>query len=127
MTAIEVRRGDVVLVAFPFVSVGGAERKRRPAVVVQSDRHNRRRAAVILAAITGSQKRRELGSKVPVALDSTEGHLAGLRTDSVIDCQTLITLPRTEIVARLGSLPPEVLARLDRALENALGLPGHRG
>ena len=124
MTVTEVRRGDVVLVAFPFVGEGGAGRKRRPAVVIQSDRYNRRRAAVILAAITSSQKQKDLSCKVPVTRDSPEGQQAGLRTDSVVDCQTLITLPRTELIARLGGFSPELLSRIDRAIEDALGLPG---
>jgi mRNA-degrading endonuclease toxin of MazEF toxin-antitoxin module len=121
---IDVRRGDVVLVGFPFVQQGTVARKRRPAVVIQSDRYNRRRSAVILAAITSSQKRRGLGSKVTVARGSPVGGRAGLRTDSVVDCQTLITLPRSELVAKLGSFPPEVMTQIDRAIEDALGLPG---
>ena len=120
---IEVRRGDVVLVAFPLVSRTGVERKRRPAVVVQSDRYNRRRTAVVLAAITSSQKQRDLPCKVIVARESDEGRGAGLRTDSVVDCQTLITLPRDQLLARLGSFSPEVLTRIDRAIVDALGLP----
>jgi mRNA-degrading endonuclease toxin of MazEF toxin-antitoxin module len=120
---IEARRGDVVLVAFPFVGEDGPRRKRRPAVVVQSDRY-RRRAAVILAAITSSRKGSDLPCKVTVSRDSPQGQSAGLRTDSVVDCQTLITLPRSELVARLGSFLPETLKQIDRALEDALALPG---
>ncbi|MGH7588560.1 MAG: type II toxin-antitoxin system PemK/MazF family toxin [Gemmatimonadota bacterium] len=121
---IEVRRGDVVLVGFPFVQEGTIARKRRPAVVVQSDRYNRRRSAVILAAITSWQKRRGLPSKVSVARDSPEGRCAGLRTDSVVDCQTLITLPKSELLAKLGSFLPDVMTQIDCAIEDALGLPG---
>lgn len=116
-----------MLVGFPFVQEGAVARKRRPAVVVQSDRYNPRRSAVILAAITSSQKRRGLPSKVLVTRDSPEGRLAGLRTDSIVDCQTLITLPRAEIAAKLGSFSPEVVTRIDRAIEDALGLPGPSG
>ena len=121
---IDVRRGDVVLVGFPFVQEGSVARKRRPAVVLLSDRFNRGGSAVILAAITSSQKRRGLRSKVSVARDSPEGRRAGLRTNSVVDCQTLITLPRSEPVAKLGSFPPEVMILIDRAIEDALGLAG---
>jgi mRNA-degrading endonuclease toxin of MazEF toxin-antitoxin module len=124
MTPIEIRRGDVVLVAFPFVSESGPSLRRRPAVVIQSDRYNRRRAAVVLAAITSSQKQEELPCKVPVARDSPAGRQAGLRADGVVDCQTLITLPRTELVAKIGAFPSDLLAQIDRALENALGLLG---
>ena len=74
----DVRRGDVVLVAFPFVARGQVQRKRRPALVVQSDRYNRRRAAVIIAAITSTRAHRELPAKVVVSKETPEGRQAGL-------------------------------------------------
>jgi mRNA interferase MazF len=111
-----------VLVAFPFVSSGIRETKRRPALVVQADRYNRKRAAVILAAIRSSNKSSDLPCKVDLAAESVEGRAAGIRTDSVIDCQTLITLMRSEVVARLGHLDPTTQQRVDQALDDALGL-----
>jgi mRNA-degrading endonuclease toxin of MazEF toxin-antitoxin module len=117
------RRGDVVLVGFPFIAADQVQRKRRPAVVVQADRYNRGRDAVILAAITSTQRHRELPSKVFVARATPEGEAAGLRTDSVVDCQTLVTLPTSVVVAQLGRFPPQVMARIDTALADALGLP----
>jgi mRNA interferase MazF len=119
---IEISRGDVVLVAFPFVAGHEVGRKRRPALVVQSDRYNRRRAAIIIAAVTSTRAHRELPAKVVVGKDTPEGRQAGFRLDSVIDCQTLVTVPREEIVSRLGRLPPELMLRIDRALDDALGL-----
>src|SRR5262245_34642273 len=119
-TMIEVRRGDVVLVAFPFIRSREVQRKRRPAVVIQSDRYNRRRAALILAAITSRLANRALPCKVTVERDSEAGRRAGLRTDSVVDCQTIVTIPREEIVQRIGTFPPTVLAQIDRALEDSL-------
>lgn len=119
---IELGRGDVVLVAFPFLAEGQVRRKRRPALVVQADRYNRRRAAAIIAAITSRRAYRELPCKVAVAKDSPEGQAAGLRLDSVVDCQTLATIPREEIVRRLGHFPTEAMQRVDLALADALGL-----
>ena len=123
---IEFRRGDVVLVRFPFVTPSQTERKRRPAVVVQSNRYNPRRAAVIIAAITSTQSYAQLPCKVLVAKDTPEGREAGLRLDSVVDCQTLATIPRGEIVRRLGRFPEDLVRRLDRALQDAPGLPTSR-
>lgn len=54
--------------------------------------------------------------------DTPEGRQAGLRLDSVVDCQTLVTVPRKEIETRLGRVPVETMKRVDRALEDALGL-----
>ena len=119
---IEIARADVVLVAFPFLSGGAAHHKRRPAVVVQSDRYNRARAAVVLAAITSTRAHRERPCKVVVGQHDAAGREAGLRLDSVVDCQTLMTIPREQIVARLGRFPAETMRRIDNALRNALGL-----
>lgn len=119
---LDVHRGDVVLVRFPFVARGDVHGKRRPALVVQADRYNRRRAAVILAAITSTSRHRELPSKVVVGKDTPEGRDAGLRLDSVVDCQTLVTVPREEIESRLGRFPPATMERVDRALKDSLGL-----
>ena len=120
---IDVHRGDVVLMAFPFVAQSQAQRKRRPALVVQADRYNRGRAAVIAAALPSTRAHEHLPCKLPVAKDSPEGREAGLRLDSIVDCQTLATVPREEIVRRLGRFPPETMRRVDQALQDALGLP----
>lgn len=122
-TRIELHRGDVVLIAFPFIAAGQPERKRRPAVVVQADRYNRRREAIVIAAITSTRGHKELPSKVIVGKSTAAGRHGGLRLDSVVDCQTLATVPRAEIVARLGAFPPETMREVDRALGDALALP----
>ena len=119
---IDVSRGDVVLVAFPFIAGHEMQRKRRPALVVQADRYNRRRDAVIIAAVTSTLGHRELPSKVVVGKNTLEGRRAGLRLDGVIDCQTLATISREEIVTRLGQCSPKVMRRIDLALADALGL-----
>jgi len=122
-TRIELHRGDVVLIAFPFIVEGQVARKRRPAVVVQADRYNRRREATVIAAITSTQGHKQLPSKVVVPKNTTAGRQARLRLDSVVDCQTLATVPREEIVGRLGAFPPETMREVDRALGDALALP----
>jgi mRNA-degrading endonuclease toxin of MazEF toxin-antitoxin module len=42
--------------------------------------------------------------------------------DSVVDCRTIVTVPREEILSRLGRFPAQTMERVDRALEDALGL-----
>jgi mRNA-degrading endonuclease toxin of MazEF toxin-antitoxin module len=89
---------------------------------VQADRYNRRRDAVVIAAITTRVSHRTLPSKVFVPRDSVAGRQAGLRLDSVVDCQTAATIPRSEITRRLGRFPPDVMAQINRALRDALDL-----
>ncbi len=118
----EVKRGDVVLIAFPFIAQGATRRKRRPAVVVQADRYNRRRAAVIIAAITSTRAHANLPCKVTVRTDSPSGRTAGLRLDGVVDWQTMATVPKEEIVLRLGAFSEETMEQVDLALQRALRL-----
>lgn len=122
-TKTDLHRGDVILIAFPFIAGGQLQRKRRPAVIVQADRYNRRRDAVVIAAITSSHGHKELPSKVLVRKNAPAGRQGGLRLDSVVDCQTLATVPRDEIVGRLGRFPLDTLRQIDRALADALALP----
>lgn len=116
-------RGDVVLIAFPFVAEGQMQRKPRPAVIVQADRYNRGRTAVIIAAITSTRSHEHLPCKVFVPKDSPAGSRAGLRLDSVVDCQTLATIPKEEIVRKLGRFPLDLMRRIDEGLQDALDLP----
>jgi len=118
----DLHRGDVVLVAFPLVGSAEGGQKRRPALVVQHDRYNRRRAVTILAAITSSKAHQRLPCKVPVTKNSPAGRQAGIKLDSVVDCQTLVTVPREVITKKLGSLPKNVMHKIDEALQDALGL-----
>jgi len=46
------KRGDIVVVAFPYVAGGGG--KQRPALVIQCDRNNQRLSNTIVAMITGN-------------------------------------------------------------------------
>jgi mRNA interferase MazF len=50
-----IRRGDVVVVDFPFTDIG--QSKFRPALVVQNDRDNQRIRKTIVAMITGNLRR----------------------------------------------------------------------
>ena len=74
------------------------------------------------SALTSTRAHEHLPCKLPVAKDSPEGREAGLRLDSIVDCQTLATVPREEIVRRLGRFPSETMRRVDQALQDALGL-----
>lgn len=118
----DLRRGDVVLVTFPFAGTTKGGQKKRPALVVQHDRYNRRRAVIILAAITSKKAHQRLPCKVPVTKNSPAGRQAGIKLDSVVDCQTLGTIPREVITKKLGSLPKGVMRKIDAALQDALGL-----
>ena len=116
-----VRRGDVVLVHYPFSSGKGG--KLRPALVVQNDRNNRRLSNVILAAIT--TRTRHSGEPTHLLVDPSlaEGVGSGLRLVSCITCENLATIEKSPIVKRLGALQPFVMQRVAECLKNSLELP----
>jgi len=102
------KRGDVVLVPFPFTDLSSA--KQRPALVVSPDALNSTRDDVLVAAIT---------SQVPVKLAADEilipaGELAacGLPKPSILRLSKLAALHRQLVIKRIGTLPVPTLTRV---------------
>jgi len=112
----------VVLVSYPLISTGLASRKLRPAVVVSTDATNRRLPDVTLLPLTSKTQRPLDTTHLFLSQDSPEGRQAGIRLDSVIRAETILTLPKSLIRKTIGHLPPHVMVQLDRCLSIALGL-----
>ncbi len=116
------KRGDVVIVAFPYVT-GGAG-KNRPALVIQCDRNNQRLSNTIVAMITGNIR---LAASEPTQLlidpANPEGQSSGLAYPSAVKCENLYTVSQQDILRTLGDLPPSLMSRIDECLKEALGLP----
>lgn len=118
----EVARGDVVLVSYPLISTGLALRKLRPAVVVSNDANTRRGLDVTLIPLTSKTQRPLESTHLFLSQHSPEGRQAGLRLDSVVKAETILTLPKMLIHKTIGHLPPPVMTAIDRRLVIALGL-----
>ena len=114
---MSIRRGHVVRVLFPHSNL--TEAKRRPALVIQADKLNTGLAQTIVAMITGNMGRANHPSRVTVLKTSREGIGAGLRLDSVIMTDNLVTVANTEIDSVLGALP---MKEVETALRHTLGL-----
>jgi len=118
------RKGDVVLVSFPYTTdEGQTQTKRRPAVIISNDYNNARLDDVLLVPLTSNIKRatRE-PTQVTVAMNSPEGQAGGLRLDSVIDCTVIATIPKTLLVSKIGAFPQETMERIDQCLMVALAI-----
>ena len=116
-----IRRGDVVLIDFPYSDRTGS--KIRPALVVQDDPWNRALDDVVLAGITSSQ-RRQVGSPTQFLIEiaTPAGQRSGLRMGSIVEGTALVTLDQKDVLKTLGSLPPTATATVDACLKAALGL-----
>lgn len=115
------KRGDVVVVDFPYSDQTGS--KRRPALVVQADVYNQKLDDTILALITSS-RRRMVGSASQLVIDisTSDGQKTGLRMSSVVQCENLVTREQRLLGQKLGELSPSMMAAIDDCLRAALGL-----
>lgn len=106
------RRGDLYRVRHP-----SAQDPRRSRVFVIVSRQllieSRFSSAVCAPVYT---RRDGLHSQVAVGIDE------GLKHDSSIHCDDLVSLPKAMLTDYVGSLSPEKLLELDRALAFALDL-----
>ena len=117
---MNVRRGNVVLVLYPFASGRGAS--RRPALVVQNDRDNERLNNTILAQITTNMRHVNDPTHLLIPRATPEGQQAGVLHDSVVSCNNLATVHEDRIQRVIGHLPEAVMGRIDECLKAALSL-----
>ena len=110
------RRGDVVLVAFPFTDL--TTTKMRPALIVSSDVFNHKNSDVIVVAITSQLSRRI--SDYHYLLSSQEQSLAGLPKPSMIKLGKIVTLDQRLIRRKLGRVPDAPLALVTMELHKLL-------
>jgi mRNA interferase MazF len=112
------RQGDVVLVPFPFADLTG--RKVRPAVVVSADPQG---TELILAFVTSVLANRSpRGAEVELLQSDPEFRATGLKADSLIRLDKLVTLSRGIISRRTGAAGPGTQAAIASALRSALAL-----
>ena len=116
-----IRRGDVVVIDFPFTDAGTS--KVRPALVVQNDRDNQRVRKTIVAMITGNLRRRGDPSHVFVDPNDADGASSGLRFPSLVSCNNLFTVEQDSVLQVLGHLSDVLKPRVNDCLKAALELP----
>lgn len=117
-----IRRGDVVIATFPYV--GGGASKNRPAVVVQGDRLNSQIQNTLVAMITGNTR---LVGREPTQFlidpGTPEGSSSGLRQQSAVKCENVMTIAQADILQTVGHLSDVLKRKLDACLRAALELP----
>ena len=112
------KRGDVVLVLFPNSNLQTA--KRCLALVVQADDLLTGLPQNSLAMITSNTARCNHQSRVTILINSPEAAETGLRLNSVIMTDNLVTILDSEIDSVLGNLIN--MAEVDQALRHTLNL-----
>ena len=109
---MNVARGDVVLLDFPFSD--GRRSKVRPALVVQNERDNRRLASSIVVMITSHTGRATTEvTQVLVDVATPEGTQTGLLVDSAVNCVNVFTVDKRRLVRVIGAFPASLMLRVD--------------
>lgn len=107
------KRGDVVLIPFPFSDLSG--QKIRPAVVLsKNDKTNN----IILVFITSKSKQSKSLSAVPISPTTHNG----LKVDSLIICDKIATLDKKTILGSIGTLDKTTQTKVDTTLKQVLNL-----
>ena len=106
------RRGDLVIVAFP-----GDYGKVRPAVIIQDDAFSESFGSVIACPFTSLSAQHQAARVSVVATASN-----GLQIDSTIMVEKIAAVPRNKIARVIGHLDEKTMTRLDQSLAVLLGL-----
>lgn len=108
------KRGDVVLLPFPYTDQSGS--KRRPAVILSTDDYNTRRADIIVAPITSNLGTRQTDETILVDWASS-----GLVKPSVVK-GILGTVQKTLVIRVMGTLSAPDLQKVEETFAKALSL-----
>ncbi len=116
MASTEPRRGEVWLVSLG-AGRDGEPTKNRPAVVISADDLNADAQAanlIVIVPLSSSRAASPLRPEIPPN--------AGIDRSSRAICRAVRAVARTRLLHRLGSLAPETLGEIERALDLILGL-----
>ena len=112
------KKGDIVVVKFPFIlKNGGPAQKGRPALVISDDKVERRYKDVTLSAITSHVPKDVM--ELEIIIEPIEA--SGLLKMSLLRLDFIMTVPEDLISRKIGELPKnlsqEVEIKLKRLLE----------
>ncbi len=113
-----IKRGEIYYADLNPV-VGSEQGGIRPIVVLQNDTGNRYSPTVIAAATTSRLTKAKLPTHIELSSLSTP-----MPRDSVVLLEQIRTIDKSRLKERIGTLPPDVMSRIDDALLLSLGFFG---
>ena len=114
------RRGEIRLVDFDPAR-GSEASKRRPAVVVSNEPANLAASRLGRGVVTVVPFTSAVARVFPFQVLVTAAE-SGLRRDSKVQAEQVRAVAVERVGARIGALPPALMARLDEALRLHLAL-----
>lgn len=114
---MQIARGEIVLASLEPVK-GSEQGKTRPCLIVQNDIANKFSNTTIIVPITSHIPDKEYPTTVFI-----EANTYGLKEKSTILCNQIRTISIKErIIKKIGRLNPEMMRKVDLALNASLGL-----
>lgn len=111
------KRGDVFDARLDPTE-GSEQAGIRPVVVVSRDAINQYSSVIVVVPVTsGHHVRRDYPNNLRI-----QGGLGGLTVDSVVLGGQVRAIARTRLLRQRGTLPPDVMAEVDRILKITLDL-----
>jgi mRNA interferase MazF len=114
-------RGDVVLVPFPYVT-DFSKAKSRPALVIQNDVANKFSPNLILALISSRRPKKVYPFHFHIRNGTDLAEKAGLDKYSIVKSEVIITVPKSSVMKKIGTLPAEAMNQVDVCLRVSLSL-----
>ncbi|NLU36595.1 MAG: type II toxin-antitoxin system PemK/MazF family toxin [Clostridiales bacterium] len=111
-----IKRGDIYYADLSPV-VGSEQGGVRPVLIVQNDIGNKYSPTVIIAAITSQINKGKLPTHVEISAEDY-----GLPKDSVILLEQVRTIDKKRLKEKIGYLSPEIMKKVDEALQISFGL-----
>jgi mRNA interferase MazF len=115
---MNLRRGDFALVYFPHSDLRTV--KLRPVLVVQADDLDTGLSQIIVAMVSSNMRRAGHASRVAVQIKDPAASETGLRSDSLIMTDNLVTIELQLIERRIGRMPQ--MEMIDLPLRKTLAL-----
>lgn len=113
------KKGDIVVVKFPFIiKEKGKEQKGRPSLVISDDRVIRRYRDAVLAAITSQIPPNVM--ELEMVLEPNE--LNGLIRESLLRLDFIMTVPYELISRKIGEISKEQLFEVESRLKKMVGI-----
>jgi mRNA interferase MazF len=109
---VAARRGDVVLARLD-PTLGVEIKKTRPVIVLSNDSINHFAELAVVIPLT----------KNAALVSPSHAVVPGLKFQSKAVTEQIRAIDKRRLVKRLGHLAPDLLAQVERALKNTLGLP----
>jgi len=112
---MDIKRGVVYLINLDPV-IGSEQGKTRPCLIIQNNIGNKYSQNTIIASITS-----KIDKEYPFLVKIEKG-VANLPKDSFVQLDQIRTISVKRIIKKIGSLPKEVMLKIDVALKNSLDL-----